>query len=260
MGDLHGKRVVVTRPRQQAGEFAARLRRRGAIPLCYPVIEIAPLADTAELDEALLQLESYDWFVLTSVNGVEAVWDRFASLNIEPELGSARVAAIGPRTAEALEKHGVQPDFVPTEYTAEAILPGLGNLTGRRVLLTRADIARPALARAIHDQGGAAVDIPAYRTLPAQPEEGLDQIRSGVDILTFTSSSTVHNFVRLTQAAGLDTRALPENPLVACIGPITAATAEGYGLSVDIVAETYTTDGLLAALDDFDFSTKAESP
>lgn len=249
MSDLRGKRILVTRPRAQASEFAAALRAAGADPIFFPVIEIGPVEDTTILDRALQKLYCYDWLVLTSVNGVDAVWKRFTALGLSTIPEKVRVACIGPKTAAALQAHGVRPDFVPEEYVAEAILPGLGDLRGSWVLLPRADLARPDLAQAIRAARGMAHEIPAYRTLPARPEvSGLQALRAGVDVITFTSSSTVRNFVALTKSAGLDPLHLPGSPYFACIGPITAATTREEGLPVDIIASEYTAAGLLQAL------------
>ena len=247
--DLHNKRIVITRPREQAGAFAQQIAAVGAVPVFLPVIEIQPLADAVILDRALSKLACYDWVVFTSANGVEAVWERLAELG-QPGLPEGlQVAAIGPKTAAALQQRGVKPDFVPDEYIAEAILPGLGDVRGRWVLLPRADLARPALPLAIIAAGGVAHEIAAYHTIPAEPDlAGLQALREGVDIITFTSSSTVRNFVALAHGAGLDPKNLPAQPHLACIGPITASTAAEEGLPVDLVADEYTIEGLLAAL------------
>lgn len=247
--NLSGKRILITRPRAQAGEFAGLLRAAGAQPVIFPVIDIAPPEDVAALDRSLSELECYDWLVLTSVNGVEAVWARMEALGIEGLPAGLRLAAIGPKTARALEERGCPPDFVPDEYVAEAILPGLGDLRGRRVLLLRADLARPALAQAIEAAGGTAHEVVAYRTIPARPDpEALDELRLGVDLVTFTSSSTVRCFAALVREAGLDPLALQGEPLFACIGPITAQTARSEGFPVNLIAEEYTTVGLIRAL------------
>lgn len=255
MPDLNGKRVLITRPKDQSAEFAAALQAAGAEPVLFPVIEIAPLRDPTFLDRALRKLPCYDWLILTSVNGVEAVWARLAA-QVGPELLAGwqmppglQVAAIGPQTAAVLQARGVRPDFVPEEYVAEALLPGLGDLRSRWALLPRADLARPALADAIRQAGGVAHEVTAYHTLPAKPDaKALKALRRGVDIVTFTSSSTVRNFVALVSAAGLDPLALPGRPRIACIGPITAATAAECGFPVTLVAAEYTTAGLLDAL------------
>ena len=249
MGKLAGKRILVTRPKKQSGKFAQLLEAEGAVPICFPVIEISPLRDSGELDQALLRLADYDWLVLTSVNGVEAVWKRLEALNIPRLPGSLKTACIGPKTAAALGKKGVQANFVPSEYIAEAILPGLGELAGLNVLLARADIARPDLPEAIRAGGGTADDVCAYRTLPAEMDsDGLDQIIQGLDILTFTSPSTVENFCQIVASEGLNPLDLPRNPEVMCIGPITARAAENKGFQVSVIPEDYTVEGLLHAI------------
>ncbi len=259
MHSIQDLRVLVTRPRSQANEFAHMLRSKGAIPIHFPVIKIAPLVDPSNLDAALLQLHLYDWLVLTSTNGVEAVGERLAFLGINTLPDGVRVAAIGPKTARALEERGIVPDIVPVEYIAEAILPRLGELRGKRVLLARADIARKTLVDGIRARGGRADDISAYRTTLAKiDEDGLREIHAGLDVVTFTSSSTVTNFIRLMEASGLDCKKLPGDPLFACIGPITARTVKEHQVPVGVVAKEYTTEGLLAAIESIEFSRKAE--
>jgi uroporphyrinogen-III synthase len=246
---LENKRILITRPQEQSAEFADAIQNLGGQPVLFPVIEIGMIADTTGLDRALNKLSCYDWLVLTSVNGVKTVWNRLEALNIHSIPYEVRVAAIGPKTAAALEGRGVRPDFVPEEYVAEAITPGLGDIRDRWVLLPRADIARRDLVDAIVAAGGIAHEIAAYRTLPAQPNpEAIQALREGVEVITFTSSSTVRNFIALVNSAGLDARQLPGQPLFACIGPITANTASEEGLPVKLVAEEYTTEGLLEAL------------
>jgi uroporphyrinogen III methyltransferase / synthase len=250
MSELAGKRIVVTRPRTQADSFTRELEALGASPIPFPVIEIEQLEDTTSLDRALAKLSCYEWIVLTSVNGVEKVWERLSLLGLDggfPQ--TTHVAAIGPNTAAALRARGVNPDFVPHEYVAEAIVPGMGDLQDCWVLLPRADIARPALAEAILHAGGIAHEIAAYRTSQGLPGvQAFESLKAGVDLLTFTSSSTVTNFARVIREAGLDPLMLPGNPLVACIGPITARTAEQQGFQVAIVASEYTTKGLCYAI------------
>ncbi|MEJ2598894.1 MAG: uroporphyrinogen-III synthase [Anaerolineales bacterium] len=250
MSELTGKRIVVTRPLAQADGFAKQLQALGASTIAFPVIEIGQVEDTTSLDRALAKLSCYEWMVMTSVNGVEKVWERLDQLGLEdgfPE--SVHIAAIGPKTAEALRAHGINPDFVPEEYVAEAIVPGMGDLRDQWVLLPRADIARPALAQTILECGGIAHEIAAYRTLPNRPDaRAIQSLMAGVDLLTFTSSSTVRNFDRIVRDAGFDPLNLPGEPLVACIGPITAQTAEAQGFPVAIVATEYTTKGLCHAI------------
>jgi len=159
------------------------------------------------------------------------------------------VAAIGPKTAEALQARGVTPDFVPQEYVAESILPGLGDLRGRWVLLPRAEIARKALPEAIFEAGGIPHEIAVYKTLPAQPSsEGLAALKSGIDIVTLTSASTVQNLAAIARQNGLDPLSLPGNPLFACIGPITESAAREEGFTNLLTAKEYTTDGLIEVI------------
>ena len=242
------KRILVTRPRAQADDFAERLHAAGFDPIFFPVIEIQPIEDNVALDRAFEKLSCYGWVVFTSVNAVDVVALSGGLEQVKHSEG-VKVAAIGPKTAEALRKHNIEPDFVPEEYVAEAILPGLGDLVGKWVLLPRAEIARKALPEGILRAGGVAHEIAVYKTLPTQPDpDGLAALRKGVDVVTFTSPSTVQNFVAIANQNGLDPLNLPNNPLFACIGPITEQAAREEGITNLIVAEEYTTDGLITAL------------
>jgi uroporphyrinogen III methyltransferase/synthase len=208
-----------------------------------------------------LKLDCYDWVVFCSVNAVDMVFDslRIAtetqslgenifSASLRDPVAKPRVAAIGPKTSEALQTRGVTPDFVPEEYVAESILPGLGDLLGKWVLLPRAEIARKALPEAICEAGGIPHEIAVYRTLPVQPSpEGLAALKSGVDIVTLTSPSIVQNFIAIIQH-GLDPLSLPGNPLFACIGPITEQAAREEGLVNLVTAREYTTEGLIEGI------------
>lgn len=247
--DLSGKRILITRPLARADSFRKILERFGGKVVCFPTIEVSPVADPGLLDRALSRLHCYDWLVLTSVHAVHVVWERLTTLGITDLPSSLRVAAIGPKTAAALKRRGIVPDFIPKEYIAEAIVPGLGDLQGRWVLLPRADLAREALPEAISRAGGMAHVIVAYHTLPAHPEkEKINVLEEGIDVVTFTSSSTVRNFVQLIRTAGFDPLHLPGEPLIACIGPVTAATARQLGMKVGLVAQDYTVEGLVEAL------------
>ena len=238
------KRILVTRPRAQAEGFLDGLRMAGFEPICLPVIEIQPIRDNAQLDRALAGLERYEWIIFTSVNGVEVVFSRLPAGVVLP-----RLAAIGPKTAQALRSHGLAPEFVPDEFVAESILPGLGDVRGKSILLPRAEIARKALPEAIRAAGGFVDEIAVYRTLPARPDPaGLEALRRGVDWLTFTSPSTVENFMEVARREGLDPLALPGRPRVGCIGPITERAARQAGFEVALTAGDYTTEGLTQAL------------
>ncbi|MBL7162504.1 MAG: hydroxymethylbilane synthase [Anaerolineales bacterium] len=242
-------RVLITRPREQASEFAEELQNLGAQVVFLPTIEIKPIADTAPLDEALSRLDCYDWLILTSGNAVDVVLGRLTALGVGAPPQTLRVAAVGPKTAAKLEEGGFPVDFVPDEYVTEAILPGLGDLCGRWVLLPTADIAHDTLPKAIQAADGIAHVITAYHTVPATPDpEGVAALRAGVDVITFTSGSTARNFYTLAQNAGLDPYNLPGDPMIACIGPKTAKVAQETGFRVDVIADDYTIEGLISAL------------
>ena len=245
---LQDLRVVVTRASHQASQFADRLRQAGATPILFPTIRIVPFDDSRQLDTAIQALQDYDWVIFTSVNGVEIFWARVQALHLDAALlDGVHVSAIGPATAGALKQFGVQPDFVPDEFIAERVAEGLGDVCGQKILLPRAELARAALAELLREGGAQVDEIPTYRTVQAatdpQARAGLDS----ADVITFTSSSTVRNFVALVggtrQAASL-----ASNALIACIGPITAATVREMGMEPHIIAEDYTIDGLLSAL------------
>lgn len=246
-------RILVTRPRVQAASFVDGLTAAGFEPIYFPVIEIHPIENNIALDQVLAKLDCYAWVVFTSVNAVDVVFDAIAQKAPVSMMHSStcrdivpKVAAIGPKTAAALEARGVPPDFIPAEYVAEAILPGLGDLRGKWVLLPRAEIARKALPEAIVKAGGIAHEISVYKTLPAQPDaQGLAALRSGVDVITLTSPSTVQNFIAIARQNGLDPLRLPKNPVFACIGPITEEAARDEGLINLVVASEYTTEGLI---------------
>jgi len=262
------KRILITRPRLQSDDFAEELRNAGFEPVFFPVIEIQPIANNLALERALAKLDCYDWLVFTSVNAVDVVFDSLG-IAVDPQrrgeqdlarqlrdsTATPRVAAIGPKTAGALTKRGITPDFVPEEYVAESILPGLGDLLGRWVLLPRAEIARKALPEAIFEAGGIPHEIAVYKTLPVQPSlEGLEALRSGVDIVTLTSPSTVHNFTAIARQHRLDPLSLPRNPLFACIGPITEQAAREEGLLNLVTAKEYTTEGLIEVIRNMEVS------
>lgn len=244
---LFGKRIVITRPRHQAQELAQAIMMLGGEPLCLPAIELQP----TKCDFDLSQLSSYDWVIFTSVNGVSFFLERLKSQKIDLRRLSGKLAAIGPATAASLESYGLQVDHVPEEYRAEALLEGLKDLIhpGSRVLIPRAQGARDVLPDGLRAMG-VQVDILSLYTAVTvtKSQEWMVDILEGVDVdyLTFTSSSTVRSFVSLCKSE--KQQLFSGKCRVACIGPVTAATAQEMGLSVDIVAQEYTTSGLLAAL------------
>jgi uroporphyrinogen-III synthase len=270
---LQGKHVLVTRTREQAGTLSANLRAAGAIPVELPVIRIVPPADWSPLDQALREQAgnaAYDWLIFTSANGVKMALERLCALGLEPRsLSAARIATIGPATAAALEEYGLSAALVPEEYIAEGVAEALlrdaaqrgETLAGKRVLLARAAEARQVLVTEL-EQAGARVDVvAAYQTLPvAQDDErGREVInllrQQQLDIITFTSSSTVHHFMHWLSHSAPEIALLlaypgkqPARPLIACIGPITASTARDYGLDIAVEAREFTTAGLVEAL------------
>ena len=270
---LRNKRVLVTRTREQAGVLSEHLRAAGALPIELPVIRIIPPGDWQPLDRALHALaegKAYDWLVFTSANGVKMVFARLRELGLEPEIArGTRIATIGPATAAALAHYGLSASLVPAEFIAESVAEALrdeaeqrgATLAGQRVLLARAAEARQVLVSEL-EQMGARVDVVvAYQTVPvAQDDErGREVIallrQHQLDVITFTSSSTVHHFMHWLSQLAPDIVSLlanpgqpPARPLIACIGPITAQTARGYGLDVSVEAREFTTAGLVEAL------------
>ncbi len=251
---LFGRRVVVTRPREQAGELARTLEDAGAEVVSFPTIALAPPADPAPLDRAAAAAAGYDWIVFTSANGVRAFFARFAAQGRDVrELARARLAAIGPETAAELDRRMLRPAVVPREYRAEGLLDALAgeDLRGRRILLPRAAGARPVLPDTLAARGATVDEVIAYRAVPP-PDADVPGLRAAlaagsIDALTFTSSSTVRHFVELV---GQGRVAALERVVVACIGPVTAETARDAGLQVHVCPRDYTAAALAAALVD----------
>ena len=272
---LQGKRILVTRTREQASAFSERLQVLGAEPIEFPTIRIVPPPDWSELDRALLQLvqeeAGYSWVVFTSANGVTMSLERLLNLGYSPQkiLQRTHVATIGPATAATLATYGVQASLVPDAYIAESVATGLieearqrgGSLVGQKILLARAAEARKVLVSELQQAGAIVDEVAAYYTETvarddAQGQAILRLLKDGqLDILTFTSSSTVRNFMAwLTTCEQDEGRALnelitpPSGAKVACIGPITAQTARNFGMNVEIEASEFTIVGLTEAI------------
>ncbi len=251
---LLGRRIVVTRPREQAASLVRRLRELGAEPLECPAISVAPLQDFTELDAAISRLESYDWVVFTSVNGVRAFADRLSAAGKDAAVLCARkIAAIGPATQAELLSLGCTVAFVPDTYVAEAIVEQIEGIEGCRMLLPRADIARQALATGLRGRGAQIDEVAAYRTVHSDAMSSLPALLStdSADAVTFTSSSTVRYTIESIVESGLergDAIKMLNRVAVVCIGPITASTATECGLNVAAVTDEYTTDGLVKAV------------
>jgi uroporphyrinogen III methyltransferase/synthase len=220
-----------------------------------PAIAIVPAADPAPLDAALDRVASYDWIVFTSANGVRLFFNRLASRGRDVrELAAARLAAIGPETAAELERRLLRPAVVPSDYRAEGLLDALDEtqVRGRRMLLPRAAGARPILPDTLRARGAIVDEVVTYAAVrpPDADVEGLvAALAAGaVDVITFTSSSTVRHFAELIGPDALRTLAAGSRPLIACIGPVTADTARELGLRADVVATTYTAAALARAV------------
>lgn len=248
---LEGRVVVTTRPAAQSADLRDRLEALGATVLLAPAVVIEPVEDLRRVDEALQNLARYDWLILTSVNGVNAVADRMKQLERDvADLRSVSLAAIGPVTAERLRELSLEPAVVPEEFVAESLADALGqqNVQGKRCLLLRADIARPALPEALSSMGAVCDEIPIYRTGAPKslPADAVAQLRAGrVDWVTFTSSSTFRNFHRLLEPDAHDTFGLVK---IASIGPITSKTIRDAGFKPTAEANEYTIAGLVDAI------------
>ncbi len=249
---LDGRTVVVTRATEQAGQFVALLREAGARIIEAPAIVIVPPASWAPLDAALADASRFTWVIFTSVNGVRMVDRRLRDLELGwPSLAAARVSAIGPATAAALDRHGVRVALVPDEYRAEGLVDRLRGVVGEgdRILLPRAAQTRDVLVTELQRLGAAVTEVPAYETRAAV--SGADALRaalarSAVDVVSFTSSSTARNFARLFTED--ERRAWLSGVTIASIGPVTAATAAEYGLVTAVMPSEYTIPALARAI------------
>lgn len=268
---LSGIRVLVGRARHQAGALSAELRKHSAQVIEIPFIEIRKPRSFKPLDSALKNLGTYDWLILTSVNGVEAMWERLRKLRLGEGMnreghssrlavrskaatggGRLRIAAIGPATRKAIEQRGAKVDVVPKEYIAESVVRSLrAKVKGKRVLLVRAKVARDVIPQELRKAGAHVDVIEAYETIV--PRSSRTRLRSVMKsaakrphVVTFTSSSTARNFADLLggKRAGLD------GMLTSSIGPVTSATLRELGFKVDIAAKEFTIPGLVAAIVD----------
>jgi len=259
---LSGIRILVGRARHQASALSAGLRKLGAEVIEIPFIEIRKPSSYRSLDSALRQLTEYDWLILTSVNGVEAVWERARKLRLPTsDLMKPKIAAIGPATQKAIENHGLKVDIVPKEYVAASVVRSLRDqVKGKRILLARAKVARDVIPRELRKLG-ARVDVAeAYETvLPDSSRRRLHALlrnpRHRPDVVMFTSSSTVTNFSALLGAkrrgrANLGHIALLHETRFASIGPVTSSRLRELGLPAHIEAKEYTIIGLIQGIVD----------
>ena len=254
---LFGKTIVVTRARAQSSTFSQNLMELGALSIEFPTIRVSGLKDhklLREVDEAIHDLASYQWIIFTSVNGVDSFFQRLHEMKKDSRaFGSGQVCAIGPETAASLRQRGIAPDYVPAEYRAEAIIDGFSSLgvKGARILIPRALEARDILPEQLVQQGASVNVVPVYETLPdsADIPSLLDLIqKKSVNMVTFTSTSTVKNFCAAFQEKGCHLPDLLKGVDIACIGPVCAKAAESHGLEVRIMPKEYTIAAMTQAI------------
>lgn len=247
---LFGRGVIITRPERQADDLAGLLAAQGANPIAFPTIAIEPPDDWQELDAAIAQIESYNWLIFTSANGVHYFFERLRRNRKDVrDLKGVKICCIGPATASQIELRGLGADLVPDEFIAEGILKSFAamDITGVKILIPRAQKARDILPRTLTAQGAQVTVATAYRTVNSgrKKQELARLIDEGqADVITFTSSSTVTNFVEIMGRDFVP----PERVKIACIGPVTARTAREAGFRIDIMQDEYTMQGLVRAL------------
>ncbi|MEP7014071.1 MAG: uroporphyrinogen-III C-methyltransferase [Verrucomicrobiota bacterium] len=248
---LFGKRIVVTRTRKQAGALSAKLRALGAEVLELPTIRVEPPNDLRGFAELVRDTHIYDWIVFSSVNGVESFFDIFFKLYDDSrEIGAARIAAIGPATAQRIKDFHLHVDLQPEEFVADAVTRAFrkeGSIENLRILVVRPEKARDVLSQELSALGAIVDEAFAYRTVPETRDlTGARRrlLEEGADLITFTSSSTVENFLALNLP-------WPSKMQIASIGPITSKTARDRGLKVDVEARRHDVDGLVQAIRNF---------
>jgi uroporphyrinogen-III synthase len=245
--NLSGKRILVTRSRKQAGRLAAELEEKGAIPIILPTSEIQEPENWDHLDQALRNLEDFDWVIFTSANAVEAVSHRMAELGLDPEnLRARKLAVVGPTTGDTMRQFFRSPDAMPNAFVASAIGECLGDLEGKRVLLPRGDLARPDLPLMLNAAGATVLEVIAYCAVPIDDAIALS-LSDRPDAITFASAESVRRAVAKLRQAGIADW-LSQIP-IACIGPVTAEAVREFGLIPAAVAEEFTLEGLIKALE-----------
>ena len=253
---LFGKQIVVTRPREQASDLVEALELLGATVVEAPTVRIVPPEDYGPLDEACAKVAEYDWVVFTSANGVDYFFQRLQEGPGDTRsLAGVKLCAIGPGTAERLAKHCLKVDLMPSEYRAEAVVDALrstGDLKKKKFLLPRADIARELLADELRKSGAEVTEVTAYRSVSVEPDRDNEPdiyrmlLDRKVDVVTFTSASTVRNFVKLYGAEPVAD--LLSSVAIASIGPVTAEAAQQCGIKTAIMPTDYTIPGLVKAI------------
>ncbi len=249
---LFGKRIVVTRSREQASVFSEMLIDRGATPIEIPSISVVPPSSWAEMDKALDEIETYHGVIFTSANAIRFFIQRLRERGKDiRELKGVMICAVGPRTAEEIEQYGLKADLVPSEYKAEGVLAALGGekVKGKRFLIPRAKVAREIIPDGLRKLGAEVTVAVAYENVkPAGDVERIKKLFEDRKIaaVTFTSSSTVNNFVEILGQKEYKT--VLKGAVIACIGPVTAKTADEYGIKTDIMPKDYTIPALVEAM------------
>lgn len=249
---LYGKRILITRAQKQSSEFSSLLKKNGADVIECPMIEIVPPRSWRGVDQAIEEIDKYDWLIFTSANGVDFFFDRLKKKRKTlRSLSSLKVCAIGPATSSRLSQRKIPVHLMPKEFVAESVIEAFKreSIKGRRILLARAQKARDLLPKGLEEMGAKVDVVEVYRTI--KPRRGPGRLRrilkeGKVDLITFTSSSTVNHFVELLK--GEDIKSLLKGVLIACIGPVTSKTAMRWGMRVQIQPRDYTIQGLTRAI------------
>lgn len=247
-----GKTIVITRPEAQSAEFADLLYEEGARVISFPTIKIVPPDSFDDLDGAVQHIERYDWIIFTSVNGVRYFFDRLFHLGKDArDLKGISICAIGPATSASVEQYGIRVDLIPEDYVSESVVAAFEKVgvAGKNILIPRAEIARDIIPGSLSGMGAICDVITAYRTAPSgRKGEDFREIaeRDAIDVITFTSPSTVDNFIDIVGRNNI-----PEDTKIACIGPVTKKAAEEAGLAVHIMEGPYTMEGMVNAMIDY---------
>ena len=244
------KKVLITRALDQAGEFAALLEKRGFLPLIFPTIEFAPPEDLERVRKTLENISSFDWILLTSSNGVKFFFEHLEKVGDPTQLlNNIKICAVGPKTAEAAQKFGLTTALIPDNYQAEGVLDAFATIgiNGRSILFPRAEEGRDILPEGLKALGASLELLSVYRTIkPEGKEEELKSIlEGGVDFITFTSGSTVRNFVSMLDEANVQ---LLTDSKIACISKVTAQIADDLGIKTDILPLQNTSSSLAEAI------------
>jgi uroporphyrinogen III methyltransferase/synthase len=252
---LEGKNILVTRARDQASVFSSMLIDRGATVIEFPTIDVVPPASWVDLDNTLAAIGKYHWIIFTSTNAVNFFMNRIGSLGHDQSLFKGiRICAVGSKTAESLQSRGIKADLVPAEFKAEGVLEAFTDIEvkGSNILIPRAKEAREIIPEKLKELGAEVTVVTVYENV--KPTADVARMQSlfeqrKIDLITFTSSSTVRNFVEILGQKGY--KSLVKGVIVACIGPITAKTSEECGMKADIMPQEYTIPALVEAMETY---------